>query len=126
MSEARVLVKTHLGVQRNDAVVLRSDERVDLHHGTIVLDKAGVQRPKGASEGLRRSAGEPERIGEVARLEAKQARAGINVDLVDEFRRGLSHVLNVHAAFCGRHDEHRLGFTIDKKGEVVLVRDGAA
>ena len=63
------------GVQRNNAVILRSDERVDLHHGTIVLNKTGVQRPKGASEAFA-AAPESEGIGEVARLETEQARAG--------------------------------------------------
>ena len=48
------------------------------------------------------------------------------MDLVDQFGGCFSDLFDVHAAFRGGHDEHRFGLTVDEKGEVVLVCDGAA
>ena len=45
---------------------------------------------------------------------------------MDEFWRCFCDLFDVHPTFCGGHDEHRFGLTVDEKGEVVLVSNRAS
>ena len=106
MAEQGVVVKAHLGVQRQQPVVGGQHQRVDLQHAAI----AGQEQ---LAEGLHELLGIPQgglrqmpAGGQLADLVGLHARIDVERLAEDPLRRGGGDVLDIHAAFRG-DDQHR-------------------
>ena len=112
-TEHGVVVEGHLGVERQDAVVLGDDERVDLQHGAVAI----AERPVGVHDRLhgRRDLldvqAELER--DLAGLELLQTDGRLDHDLDQGFGLVGGDLFDIHAAALRGDDADALGLTVE-------------
>ena len=117
-TEHGVVVEGHLGVERQDAVVLGDDERVDLQHGAVAI----AERPVGVHDRLhgRRDLldvqAELER--DLAGLELLQTDGRLDHDLDQGFGLVGGDLFDIHAAALRGDDADALGLTVEDVTEI--------
>ena len=126
MAEQCVGIEVELGVQRDDAAVLRQDQRIDLGKRGIRVPERLVQ-PLQHGARLRNARGRDADLGgDIVGVMVRHAECRIDVHLVDLLRRMGGDLLDVHAAFARRHQGHALGGAIDHHADVKLLGDVGA
>jgi hypothetical protein len=123
MTIERVVVEGHLRVEREQIAALREDQRVDLDHRRVGLEKRLVDRVEQLHEPVDGAALQTHPERELARLERSDAGATIDVlakDLLG-FLRG--HFFDVHAARRARDDDRRFRGAIDEDAQIQLAID---
>jgi hypothetical protein len=124
VAEEGVVVDVHLGVEGEDAAVLRDDERVDLCERRIAGDEGVVERGHELRRGLHQATGEAEGEAEFAGEVLLETGDGIDGDAVDGLRGLCGDLLDLHAAGGAGHHHRAAGGAIDEDGEVELALDG--
>ena len=123
MTEQRIAVEAHLGVENEQIAVLGFDQRVDLEHLAIEIHEGGVELLGQLLRLLVEIARQLERKGDRAAVMRHEALRGIDGDGRDLVGRVVRHVLDVHPAF-GRNDHRDLtAGAIDQHREVVFRSD---
>ena len=120
LAEHRVVVEAHLGVERDDAVVLGDDQRVDLEHGRVVVAEGAVAAQDRLHRVLDLLDVQAELEGDLARLEVLHADGGLD-DHGDE-RVGLllGDRLDLHAALLRGEHADALLLPVENEAEVEL------
>ena len=85
VSVERVVVEGHLAVERQDLPVLQQDQRIHLQQGSVGLDEHAIKRQEELGPGFGRRTGQPQAVGQVARLIAGEADGGVDHFLQDLF-----------------------------------------
>src|ERR1700676_1073211 len=116
--EQRVVVKRHLGIKCNHAVVHGHYQRVDLHHAGVQAAEGAV----GAKNGSHRPAYlldvETQSERDLPGLKRLQAHRGLDDDLENRLRRRLGELLDLHAALGRSDDAHAFRFSVQHDAEV--------
>lgn len=126
MAEQRIAVERHLGVEHDQPVVTRDDQRVDFQHVHVL----GVERRVQLAEQLRALLGDvalqAERLGQGAAVGREDASGRIDGEGDDLVGRVVRHVFDIHAAFGRGDNRNARRDAIDQQGEVKLLGDVSA
>ena len=119
-----VVVDRHFAIQRQQTVVLRNDEGIDLQQGQIQPHEGPVQAGQQPAKCLVRRARQPQRKSEVANLIILQAQQGIAQFTQNFVGAAMRHFLDVHAS--GRRSGHRHPFrrAVHQQAQIKLARNG--
>ena len=105
MTEQRVVVKSHLGIEGHETAVLGEHERIDLKQRRIERHKGLRQRTEELFSRPPAGGGQAELCGEHPRLVAAEAAVRIEGLGEDQLRCLGSDLFNVHAA-GGARDQY--------------------
>ncbi len=104
MTVEGVVVKVHLGVERQGPAVARGDEGIDLDQRSVRGLKGAIKVLKETHRLVYHLALKPQAEGQLARLEGLEPDAGIDEFLQDFFRMLGGYHFDFHAAFAGGHE----------------------
>ncbi len=105
MTEERVVVEVDLGVESDNRLLGRDDERIDLHERAVVFHEQPVEVLDHGRKALDRCRRQIEPEGELPAVVALKPEQRIDKNLDDLLRSLGSYVLNVHAAGLAGHND---------------------
>jgi hypothetical protein len=124
--EQGVLIERHLAIERDQAVRLGDDQRIDLHQGRVEVAERLVHRHQQAHELVHLAFLEVELEGDVAGLE-RAHRGRRRQRQADDLVRMLGgDFLDIHAALGRGDDSDTAGLAVDELRDIKLARDIAA
>ncbi len=124
VAEERVVVEVDLGVERDQAVVLGRDQRIDFHQRSVGVEIRLVQCGEQRDRLVHQLRLEAEGEGNLARLERNQPDARLDVLLDDRVRSLGGDLLDLHAAGLRCHDQQLGLLAVEQHAEVELPVDG--
>ena len=122
MAPRRVVVDLELGVARDDLAGLRHHEGVDLSGQRVVVRDGAVELRDDAGQGPRQVA-QPRVVGELRELEVQGSAPRVRIEAGDRIRRLFGHLLDVHPALGGEHQDVGARVAVDCEAEVDLALD---
>ena len=117
-----VVVEDHLGVESQQPVLAREGQGVDFDKGSIVVDE-GAHQAFGYVGEVAHMRAKAHAESQVARLEVKQAEAGVYRELDDGVWVLFGYLLDLHAALGAAHYDDGLGAAINGGPQVVFFLD---
>src|ERR1035441_9819467 len=88
MTEERVIVKGQLGIEREQAAIRATDERIDFYERSIRFQERAVKAGQELHCGIDLLRFQPQRKRDLARLKWLEAHAGIDILLPNIFQIG--------------------------------------
>jgi hypothetical protein len=125
VAEQRVVVKIHLGVERDHLTVAGHHQRVDLDDAGVELGKGPVHGDDEFDAGADLLALEAEAERDLPAVVGHDTGRRVYRHLENLLRRGGGDLLDVHAALARGHDGDPAGRPVDQHAEVELARDVA-
>ena len=123
MAEEGVVIEPDLGIQGGDIAVLGHHQRVDLHHGAVLLHEEPVEVLEEDHALFEAVALEPKGEGHLAGLERAETQGWIHGHLDDLLGGFFGDFFNLHAAFRGGQDGDAAGAAIHQEAQVELAGD---
>ena len=123
MTEQRVVVDGHLGVEREPVAIPGQDQWVDLGERRIFFQICVVQLPGDRGEPGHPVGGEAEREADLPRLPGVQTEERVDQGAHDPLWPVASDLLDVDAALRARHDDVLTAGAIEGDPEIELLGD---
>ena len=123
MTEQRVVVEIHLGVERDHVAAASQNQRIDFGERRVGLVERFIKALQRGACFRQRRFGYADLARDGVGLAVREAARRINENLVDFAGRFGGDFLDVHAAFAARHQAHALGAAIHHHAEVELLLD---
>ncbi len=108
MAEQGVGIERDLGIEHDQLVVTRDNQRVDFQHVHVLGIERRVQLAEELGALLGEVALQAQGLGERTRMCRPDTRCRVDGEGVDLFRSRMRDFFNIHAAF-GRCDDRNLG-----------------
>src|SRR5512133_411724 len=123
VADQAVVIEADLGVQGRDIPLLGHHQRVDLHHGAVLLHKELVEVLEEDDALLEGIAFEPQGEGHLARLEAIETQGRIHGHPDDLLGGLFGDFLDLHTTLGGRQDGDPAGHAVHQEAQVELTLD---
>ena len=121
MTEQRVVVERHLGIEHHQLALPGDDQRVDLQHRHVLGDERRVELRGQTLRLFGKITGELQRLGDSATVMAHDAGRRIDRERDDFLRRSVGDILDIDAALGRHHERDARGFAIDQQRKVELL-----